>query len=168
MAISHFLITFAVLYDKTDILMEIDIIYKAKDGTEFSDPLICEEYEKSLDTLPGTLGYFLRQLDQFEESDLFTGTMMYKEKDKQVTFYMSVNMDFSDIYEGEIVTQAMKEAQRRATSTVAGVRRHFNGIDLSTPCGGTFVVSKRSDGQPVMGISIPCDPVFEAANKQKR
>ena len=39
--------------------MEIDITYKAKDGMEFSDPYLCEQYEKNLDKAPGTVGYFL-------------------------------------------------------------------------------------------------------------
>ena len=35
--------------------MDIDVIYKAKDGTRFHDPYECERYENRLGTMPGTV-----------------------------------------------------------------------------------------------------------------
>lgn len=147
--------------------MEIDITYKAKDGMEFSDPYLCEQYEKNLDKAPGTVGYFLGRLDQFKETDFFTGTIIYKEKDQPASFYTRTNIDFSDLYEGEIVTQAMKEAQMRVTNTIADVRRHFEKIDLSTPCGGTCIISKDHGISSGALITLSCNPVYKAINEQK-
>ena len=45
--------------------MEIDtIIYKAKDGRTFTDPLKCEEYEKNLGAINGSIGELVKILEE--------------------------------------------------------------------------------------------------------
>ena len=120
--------------------MEVNIEYKAKDGKVFSDPYLCESYEKALENKPGTLGCFLNTLEEFKKTDYFCGIVYYREDDKVQTLAV-YSIDFSDIYEGEIVTEAMKEAQRRVSSTVGNVLEYFKDKDKSIPCCGSFVIS---------------------------
>ena len=120
--------------------MEVNIEYKAKDGKVFTDPYLCETYEKSLDKMPGTLGSFLDTLEEFKKTDYFCGIVYYREDDKVQTL-AAYSIDFSDIYEGEIVTEAMKEAQRRVSLKVGNVLDYFKDKDKSIPCCGSFVIS---------------------------
>ena len=144
--------------------MEIEITYKAWNGMEFKDPYACEQYEKTLAKFPGTVAYLLEHIEQFKDTDLFTGTLMYKEKGKHTVYFTRTNIDFSDLYEGEMVTQAMMDAQMRVTNTVGDVRRHFSKMDPGTPCGGTFIIQKNPSSL-VAASYIDCSSVFEAARK---
>jgi len=162
-----FFAIFAVLYLKTDRYMEIEITYKAWDGMEFKDPYVCEEYEKALSKFPGTVANLLKLLDKYEETYLFSGTLIYKEKDKEANYYSRTNIDFSNLYEGEMVTQAMKDAQMMATNTVGDVRNHFSKVDPGTPYGGTFIIQKDHNSSQVIFQAVDCKPVFKEAWKQK-
>lgn len=124
--------------------MEVKIQYKAKDGRVFYDPYLCESYEKSLEKGPGTLGRFLNLLKGYKESDYFIGIIYYRENNDVKTLSV-YTMDFSDLYEGEYVTQAMQDAQKRVTVTVGNVLDFFKDIDNSIPCCGSFIISPTMD-----------------------
>ena len=55
--------------------MDIDVIYKAKDGQRFSDPYECEEYEKRLGTEPGTVGRARIDLKEIGENKYVFGLL---------------------------------------------------------------------------------------------
>lgn len=120
--------------------MEVKIEYKAKDGTVFTDPYLCESYEKSLEKQLGTLGGFLNFLKDYKETDYFSGIIFYIENEK-INTLCALTVDFSDLFEGEFVTQAMKEAQRRVTATVGNIIEFFKDKDLTIPCSGSFFIS---------------------------
>ena len=139
--------------------MEVVIKYKARNGMEFDDPYDCEKYEKILAKMPGTLGYFLANLEEFKDTDYFAGIVFYKEKDAP-SVYSRCNLDFSDLFEGEIITQPMKEAQNRVRSTVGDLRKFFKDKDHTIPCGGAYVCSP----DPLMTTGkaghVDCTEVF--------
>lgn len=139
--------------------MDIEVKYRAKDGMCFDDINACEKYEKSLITQPGSLGYFLEQLKKSKETDYFTGIIFYKENGK-LSFYSRAQVDLSDLYEGEIITQTMKDVQTRMTSTVKQALEFFKGMDPSISCGGSYMIS--SNPRMIKGFccNIPCYDVF--------
>ena len=48
--------------------MEVEkIIYKAKDGRLFYDPLECEDYEKTIGILPGSVGDLINELEKNDD-----------------------------------------------------------------------------------------------------
>ena len=64
--------------------MEIDtIIYKAKDGRIFTDPLKCEEYEKNLGVIPGTIGELVKILEKYSPEHQVCLLVMWWDKEKK-------------------------------------------------------------------------------------
>lgn len=47
--------------------METKMIYYAKDGMRFDDPIKCAEYERNLGTLPGTIGELKKTLEPYKD-----------------------------------------------------------------------------------------------------
>ena len=139
--------------------MEIEIKYRAKDGMCFDDINACERYEKSLLTQPGSLGYLLKKLKEHKETDYFTGIIFYKENGK-LNSYSSAQIDLTDIYEGEIITQTMEDVQTRTTSTVQRVLNFFKDKDPSISCCGSYLISSDPCMVKCTGNNITCDDVF--------
>jgi len=61
--------------------MDIDVVYTAKDGRRFSDPLECEEYEKRLGTQPGTVGRARIDLKDIGEQKYVFGILKVRHED---------------------------------------------------------------------------------------
>ena len=80
--------------------MEIDtIIYKAKDGRTFTDPLKCEEYEKHLGVINGSIGELVKILEEKNPDYLVCLLVMSWDKEKkqiQMEPYLSVKIADDD------------------------------------------------------------------------
>ena len=64
--------------------MEIDtIIYKAKDGRTFTDPLKCEEYEKHLGVINGSIGELVKILEKYSPEHQVCLLVMWWDKEKK-------------------------------------------------------------------------------------
>lgn len=64
--------------------MEIDtIIYKAKDGKTFTDPLKCEEYEKHLGVISGSIGELVKILEDKNPDYQVCLMVMWWDKEKK-------------------------------------------------------------------------------------
>lgn len=58
--------------------MEIDtIFYKAKDGRIFTDPLECEEYEKTIGIVKGSAADFIRYLEKVYKPETYVHGVVY-------------------------------------------------------------------------------------------
>lgn len=80
--------------------MEIDtIIYKAKDGRTFTDPLKCEEYEKHLGVINGSIGELVKILEEKNPDYQVCIMVMWWNKEKrqiQMEPYLSVKIADDD------------------------------------------------------------------------
>lgn len=75
------------------------IIYKAKDGRTFTDPLKCEEYEKNLGVIPGTIGELVKILEEKNPDYLVCLLVMSWNKEKkqiQMDPFLSVKIADDD------------------------------------------------------------------------
>ena len=142
--------------------MDIEIKYRAKDGVCFDDINECEKYERYLQNQPGSLGYLLNKLKALKETDYFFGIIFYKENG-DVKSFSGASIDLSEYYEGEIITQAMRDVQRRVTCTIGQVLEFFKDKDPSIFCGGTFLVSSDLRMKHCTGDSITCYEVLKGA-----
>lgn len=55
--------------------MEAQLIYYAKDGMRFDDPVKCVEYERTLGAMPGTVAQLKQILEPYREY-YFSGTLL--------------------------------------------------------------------------------------------
>ena len=80
--------------------MEVaSIIYKAKDGRLFHDPLECEEYEKHLGVINGSIGELVKILEEKNPDYLVCIMVMWWDKEKkqiQIEPYLSVKIADDD------------------------------------------------------------------------
>jgi len=146
--------------------MEIKVKYTAKNGAEFDDPFDCERYEKMLSEKPGTIGYILKHMKTYyKETDYFIGILFYLENGA-FNAYSRTTIDLSGNYEGELVTQTMKDVQGILKSTVKEVIRFLEGKDKSLPCGGSIIVSEDIEFKTYNASEFNCDKVFHPELKR--
>ena len=131
--------------------MEVDrIIYKAKDGTLFNDPLECEDYEKSLDVIPNSIGDLINQLEkEHVKGGYMTGVVMIKETNGQTSIYAESTVNIDDKLEDYVNVENLKEEQRYLTAEVDKVVRFLKTLDKDRPCQYMIVYSKNIDFHPV-------------------
>ena len=61
--------------------MEAKMIYYAKDGMRFDDPIKCAEYERTIGTLPGTIGAMKKALEPCKD-DYAIGLLVVWHKER--------------------------------------------------------------------------------------
>ena len=96
--------------------MEIDVTYVAKDGRRFTDALKCQDYEKTIGIIPGSVGDFICQLEQMPQEHFISGSVMVRTKTgKGMSFqnFVSRAMD-DDIEESDPLF-----SEKAITTTVA-------------------------------------------------
>lgn len=74
------------------------IIYKAKDGRTFTDPLKCEEYEKMLGIIPGSIGELVKILEDKNPDYQVCLMVMWWDEEKKIQMepYLSVKIADDD------------------------------------------------------------------------
>ena len=125
---------------------EEKIIYKAKDGRLFYDPLECEDYEKSLGVLPNSIGDLINQLEkEHVKGGYMTGIVMIKETNGQTSIYAESTVNIDDKLEDYVNVENLKEEQRYLTAKVDDVVRFLKTLDKDLPCQYMIVYSKYID-----------------------
>lgn len=129
--------------------MEVEkIIYKAKDGRLFNDPLECEDYEKSLGVLPNSIGDLINQLEkEHVKGDYMTGIIIVKESNGQTSIYAESTVNIDDKLEDYVNVENLKEEQRYLTAKVDDVVKFLKKLDKDRPCQYMIVYSKNIDFQ---------------------
>ena len=127
--------------------MEVEkIIYKAKDGRLFYDPLECEDYEKSLGVLPNSIGDLINQLEkEHVKGGYMTGIVMIKETNGQTSIYAESTVNIDDKLEDYVNVENLKEEQRYLTAEVDNVVKFLKKKDKDLPCQYMIVYSKYID-----------------------
>lgn len=131
--------------------MEVEkIIYKAKDGRLFYDPLECEDYEKSLDVMPNSIGDLINQLEkEHVKGGYMTGIVMVKNTNGQTSIYMNYTANIDDKLEDYVNVENLKEEQRYVITKVDDVVKFLKTLDKDLPCQYMITYSKHIDFHPV-------------------
>ena len=112
--------------------MDIDVVYKAKDGRRFNDPYECEEYEKRLGTKAGTVGRARIDLKELGENQYVFG--MLKVRHDDVNHYRTyVTRCVDEKLEDYVTVSSLDVDKRWIRSTIADVLRdmeQFGDDDL--------------------------------------
>lgn len=113
--------------------MEIDTIYRAKDGRTFTDPLKCEDYEKTLGILKGSVGDLVNMLGAFNLDCYVVGIIKVNDGGKG-TIYSRSTMCLDHYLEDYVNPENLTEKQRYVTYTIRGLINDLSEINKDAPC----------------------------------
>jgi hypothetical protein len=123
--------------------MEIaTIYYKAKDGRLFTDPLKCEEYEKTIGILHGSVGELIANLEKLDPDTYIFGTVYIKHKDGTKTTYCRCTICVDDKLDSFVNVKDLTEEQRFIISTVKELIHALKEEDKDNMQQHTIVFSK--------------------------
>lgn len=114
--------------------MEVaSITYRAKDGKLFLDPLECEEYEKTIGILPGSVGALIQDLEKLEPSDYIFGQVLAKGEERQIV-YCRATVCCDSVLEDYVNVNNLNEQQRYLISTVGNFIEELRKTNKDYPC----------------------------------
>ncbi len=118
--------------------MDIDVVYKAKDGRRFNDPYECEEYEKRLGTKAGTVARARIDLKALGEDRYVFG--MLKVRHDGFTNYRSyVTRCVDEKLEDYVDVSSLDVDKRWIRSTIGEVLRDMEQYSDDDPCEYEFL-----------------------------
>ena len=115
--------------------MEIDrIVYKAKDGKIFFDPIECEEYEKTIGVLPGSVGDLLNELDKnTSDTDYIHSIVKILDGDES-RIDMRTTICVDNLLEDYVNVENLSEEKRYAISTAGELKNILKEVNQDLPC----------------------------------
>ena len=114
--------------------MEVaSIIYRAKDGRLFHDPLECEEYEKTIGILPGTVGALIKNLEELSLTDYIMGLVVVKEEEC-CCFYRRETVCCDSLLEDFVNVKELTKEQRYLYETVGDFIEELKKTNKDYPC----------------------------------
>lgn len=117
--------------------MEIDsIFYKAKDGRIFTDPLECEQYEKTIGIVSGSIADMLRHVkENADDAKYVSGAVYYRWPDGSKTFHKIITMCIDDKLESFVNVKDLREEQRYVAMTMEDFLAYYSKEDMRDfPC----------------------------------
>ena len=137
--------------------MEIaEIYYKAKDGKIFTDPLKCEDYEKTLGILPGSVGALINELEKLEPSTYIFGIVYVKEKEGK-SVYCRCTVCCDNMLEDYVNVDDLGEDKRYLYETAEEFVRLLKKTNKDYPCQWMLAFSNNIDMKNIgiMSLSNP-------------
>lgn len=127
------------------------IIYKAKDGRTFTDPLECEEYEKTLGILPNSVGNLVQLLEERNPNDYIFGIVLIKEND-EYSVYMRATFCVDEKLEDYVNLDELTKEQRYFIYTIRDLQNFLRKKDQDAPCQWWIVYSGDIDQRTTCGM----------------
>lgn len=146
--------------------MEAQMIYYAKDGMRFDDPVKCAEYERGLGVMPGTIGDMKKTLEPRKDCYV-TGTLVvwHNEQSCSTTFTtakidkrLEEYTDIDELSEEDLYIKCNIE------TVINYVSQHYNDDDL---CECSFLYSQRLDFKNASYMRIANPLYWEKVNGRK-
>lgn len=127
--------------------MEIEkIIYKAKDGRTFFDPIECEEYEKTIGVLKGSVGELVNELQKnCKEEQYVSGIILVRNVNGTGDIYVRYTGCIDHKLEDYVNVDNLKEEQRYESATIGELINRLKQLDKDLPCQYTIVYSDYID-----------------------
>lgn len=115
--------------------MEVDTIYyRAKDGKIFTDPLECENYEKTIGILPGSVGELIQTLEEIPKERFCNAVLMTRNKKGKRSLYTFSTIDCSDKLELFANPESLTEEQRYLSETIGDMIKLLKKLDKDDGC----------------------------------
>ena len=127
--------------------MEIEkIIYKAKDGRLFDDPLKCEDYEKTVGILPGSVGDLINELEKDDKQNCYMfGVVLVREKNGTGSIYTRYTANIDYRLEDYVNVSNLTEEQLYESTTIGDFLETLKKLDKDLMCQYMIVYSHNID-----------------------
>lgn len=127
--------------------MEIlTIYYKAKDGRIFTDPLECEDYEKTLGIIPGSVAALIVALEKIAKPKAYIFGIVYvkcPDGEKKILIRNTTCVD--DQLESYVNVKDLTQEQRYQYETIGGFIKILRTLDKDSQCQYMIVYSEDID-----------------------
>ena len=139
--------------------MEIDkIIYKAKDGRIFFDPLECEDYEKTIGVLPGSVGDFIVEMEKQTKPDNFIFGIVKVQDGEMSSIYTRCTVCVDNMLEDYVNVDNLSDEKRYSVSTAGELIDTMKQLDKDLPCQYFILFSED--------INFKCSGIMANYNKK--
>lgn len=121
--------------------MEVEtIIYKAKDGRRFYDPLECEQYEKTLGVINNSVGNLVQLLEEKDPNKYIFGLVLIKNSDGY-SVNMRATFCVDEKLEDYVNPNELTKEQRYFIYTIGDLLNSLRKQDQDAPCQWWIVYS---------------------------
>lgn len=146
--------------------MEIErIIYKAKDGRIFYDPIECEEYEKTIGVLPGSIGDFLNELDKHTKDSDYIFGIVRTLKGSEGFIFVRCTVCLDSFLEDYVNVENLPQEKRYYIATVGELKNTIKQIDKDLPCQYFIVYSSDINFKTSGSMANHNNAVWTVENK---
>lgn len=146
--------------------MEAEVTYIAKDGRRFTDALQCEEYEKTIGIVPGSVADFIRNLRELPSENYISGSIMVQTNiDTGTSFqnFVSSSMDEDDDESDPLFSE------KSITTTVSeAIERLSKLYKPDAPCQYICLVADKVSTQKGIILANINKQIFENARRQSK
>lgn len=127
--------------------MEIaEIYYKAKDGKIFLDPLECEEYEKKIGILDGSVGDLIHTLEKVAQpKDYIFGIALVRKPNGAANVYTRCTAYIGYKLEDYVNVENLSKEQLYESATVDDLIQALKQEDKDLPCQYFLIWSENID-----------------------
>ena len=114
--------------------MEIYQRYIAKDGRMFDDALECQEHEKTLGIIPGSVGELVKTMEKVLKRDQYIFAIVKVRGGDVNSVYIRATMSVDDMLEDYVNVENLTEQQRYKAATVGELIDTLKKVDKDLPC----------------------------------
>lgn len=125
--------------------MEIFAKYIAKDGKSFDDPMECQEYEKTIGILSGSVGELIHLLDKNTKRNYYIfGVVKIRDGNKGY-IYTRYTACIDYLLEDYVNVEDLPEEKRYEKATVGELADTLRKLDKDLPCQFFIIFSETVD-----------------------
>lgn len=109
------------------------IMYEAKDGAIFWDPIECQEYEKRIGIIPGSVADVIRSLEEIPDDPYCSGRVVVQTEGGGIVGYCFSTRCIDHKLRSYVNPENLDIEQRYDTNTISDVVRCLSENDKDAP-----------------------------------
>ncbi len=145
--------------------MEAEVIYKAKDGKKFDDPMECEKYERKLGIKPGTVG-FAKETFRNIGMDMYLNGQLAVLHEKKAVWHHLITLNIDDYIEDYVNVNNIAQDKRWMKAQVKVVLKYLEQYNDDDECVYMLTFCRNMDFKGTLGTMMQNNEDFwKKANK---
>lgn len=117
------------------------IMYEAKDGAVFWDPIECQEYEKRIGFIPGSVADVIRSLEEIPDDPYCSGRVIVHSAEGRHVVYCFYTGCIDHKLRSYVNPENLDIEQRYVSNTISDVVQCLKLEDKDAPCSASLSYS---------------------------